>query len=175
MKQMHRKTIGLFCGIAAALVLLVCAGVWYYVQSGALMERAAGTIASTLTDQLGTETQVGSMESTSLHDATLHDIAIYDNQAQCIVRAPEARVHLRLLSAFQLGLSFLAPAKEAHLKGGLAGLQIILGQIPGRGWHKISIIQNLGNSRLICFLPILIDMEVFFISPLADKENVNLP
>ena len=25
MKQMHRKMIGLFCGIAAALVLLVCA------------------------------------------------------------------------------------------------------------------------------------------------------
>ena len=102
MKQMHRKTIGLFCGIAAALVLLVCAGAWYYVQSGALMERAAGTIASTLTDQLGTETQVGSMKITSLHDATLHDIAIYDKQAQCIVRAPEAQVHLRLLSVFQL-------------------------------------------------------------------------
>jgi len=102
MKQMHRKTIGLFCGIAAALVLLVCAGVWYYVQSGALLERAAGTIASTLTDQLGTETTVGSMELTSLHDATLHDLAIYDKQAQCIARAPEARVHLRLLSASNL-------------------------------------------------------------------------
>ena len=102
MKQMHRKTIGLFCGIAAALVLLVCAGVWYYIQSGALLERAAGTIASTLTDQLGTETQVGSIEITSLHDAKIHDIAIYDKQAQCIVRAPEARVHLRLLSASKL-------------------------------------------------------------------------
>ena len=102
MKQMHRKMIGLFCGIAAALVLLVCAGFWYYAKSGALMERAAGTIASTLTDQLGTETTVGSMEITSLHDATLHNLAIYDKQAQCIVQAPEARVHLRLLSAFQL-------------------------------------------------------------------------
>ena len=88
MKQMHRKTIGLFCGIAAALVLLVCAGVWYYIQSGALLERAAGTIASTLTDQLGTETQVGSVEITSLHDAKIHDIAIYDKQAQCIPRRP---------------------------------------------------------------------------------------
>ena len=102
MKQMHRKTIGLFCGIAAALVLLVCAGFWYYAKSGALLERAAGTIASTLTEQLGTETTVGSMEITSLHDATLHNLAIYDKQAQCIIQAPEARVHLRLLSVFQL-------------------------------------------------------------------------
>lgn len=98
---MKRKSIGLVCGIVAALVLVICVCAWYYVQSGALMERAAGTIAVTMTDQLGTETQVGAVEITSLHDATLHDIAIYDKQAECIVKAPEAQVHLRLLSALK--------------------------------------------------------------------------
>ena len=83
------------------VVLLFCAFLYHAFTSGAVSDRVAGITSSTLTEQLGTETEIGSIEVNSWKSATIHDIAIYDKQAECIVKAPEAEVRLRLLSAFQ--------------------------------------------------------------------------
>ena len=100
---MKRKTIRYAAFGVCALLFIVCAFLYHAFSSGAVESRVAGITSETLTQQLGTETEIGSVQVDSLKSVTIHDLAIYDKQAECIVRAPEAEVRLRLLSALSDG------------------------------------------------------------------------
>ena len=110
-----------FCGGIVILAMLFCAFLYHAFTSGAMSDRIAGITADTLTEQLGTETAIGSVEVNSLREVTVHDFAIYDKQAACIVKAPEATVHLRLLSALEK--STAAAIESVHVTGAEAVLQ----------------------------------------------------
>ena len=66
--------------------------------------------------------------------------------------------------------SFLASAKESYLEIRLTGLQIIPGQISGRGWHQIGIIHNLLYSLIQLLLPIGLQIHLFLL-----KAEIILP
>lgn len=83
---------------AVMAVILVMAGLWYYVQSNSFMQRAGEEVSSLATQALDTNVQIGEIEVKSLNDIQLHDLAIYDKQAELIARADSARVSYRLLA-----------------------------------------------------------------------------
>lgn len=99
--MMRQRTVkrGLL-GILALLVL-ACAGAWYYVQTNAFMQMAGEQAGQLARAALGTEVSVGSVEVSSLHGLLIRNIAIYDKQAECIASAEEAQVHFRLLPALK--------------------------------------------------------------------------
>ena len=95
---MKRKTLGILAAVLG-LVLLGLAGLWYYMQTSAFMETAGRTAASTASEMLGVRIDVGSIEVKSLRTLEVHDVAVYDKQAEIIARAEKAQVTYRLLSA----------------------------------------------------------------------------
>ena len=62
-------------------------GMWYYIQSNNFMQRAGEEISSLASQTLNTEVQIGAIEVNSLHDIQLHDLAVYDKQAELIAHA----------------------------------------------------------------------------------------
>ena len=85
-------------GILVTVSMMV-GGMWYYVQSNNFMQRAGEEISSLASQTLNTEVQIGAIEVNSLRDIQLHDLAVYDKQAELIARADSARVSFRLLAA----------------------------------------------------------------------------
>lgn len=118
---MKTEAIRYTVGVASAILFIVVASLFYAIHSSAVSERVAGITSETLTDQLGTETEIGAVEIDSLHSVTIHDIAIYDKQAECIVKAPTAEVRLRLLSALQ-DASAASAIDTIHVDGAEATL-----------------------------------------------------
>ena len=83
------------------VLLLVLGGIWYYVQTSAFMDKVESTASTAASEALGVPVSVGAIKVNSLHDLEIHDLAIYDKQAECIAQADTARVELRLLSAYR--------------------------------------------------------------------------
>lgn len=98
---MKRKTIGIGIGALLGVLLLVLGGIWYYVQTSAFMDKVESTASTAASEALGVPVSVGAIKVNSLHDLEIHDLAIYDKQAECIAQADTARVELRLLSAYR--------------------------------------------------------------------------
>ncbi|WP_041914438.1 translocation/assembly module TamB domain-containing protein [Selenomonas ruminantium] len=85
-------------GVVMALIAIT--SLWYYVQTHNFMERAGEEVSSLATQALGTEVEIGEIQVRSLRDLELHNVAVYDKQAELIARADTARVSCRLLAAF---------------------------------------------------------------------------
>lgn len=98
---MKRKTIGIGIGALFGVLLLVLGGIWYYIQTSAFMDKVESTASTVASETLGVPVSVGAIKVNSLHDLEIHDLAIYDKQAECIAQADTARVELRLLSAYR--------------------------------------------------------------------------
>lgn len=116
---MKRKTIGIGIGVLAGVLMLVLGGIWYYIQTSAFMDKVESTAATAASEALGVPVSVGSIKVNSLHDLEIHDIAIYDKQAECIAQADTARVELRLLSAYRDPAHVVQTVTLSHVKANL--------------------------------------------------------
>lgn len=98
---MKRKTIGIGIGVLLGILALVLGGIWYYIQTSAFMDKVEQTASTVASDTLGVPVSVGAIKVNSLHDLEIHDLAVYDKQADCIATANTAKVEFRLLSAYR--------------------------------------------------------------------------
>lgn len=98
---MKRKTIGIGIGVLLGILALVLGGIWYYIQTSAFMDKVEQTASTVASDTLGVPVSVGAIKVNSLHDLEIHDLAVYDKQADCIATADTAKVEFRLLSAYR--------------------------------------------------------------------------
>ena len=87
---MKRKTIGIGIGALFGVLLLVLGGIWYYIQTSAFMDKVESTASTVASETLGVPVSVGAIKVNSLHDLEIHDLAIYDKQAECIAQADTA-------------------------------------------------------------------------------------
>lgn len=81
------------------MAIIAITSLWYYVQTQNFMTRAGEEVSALATQALGTDVTIGEIQVNSLRDIQLHNIAIYDKQAELIARADKARVSCRLLAA----------------------------------------------------------------------------
>lgn len=115
-------------GGIVALLLLVMAVVWGFSQQDAVMAQVEQKAAGIASEALGTEVSVGDIAVTSARDVTIHDIVLYDKQAECIAKVEEAEVHFRLLSMLQ---DPAAAVDEVIIRGG----EILLAQREDGSWN----------------------------------------
>ena len=94
---MKRRVIKI---LAAVLVMIVLGlgGLGYYVQTHTFMEQAGQRAGRMASEMLGVQVDVGDIQVKSLHDLEIHNLAIYDKQAELIARVEKARVTYRLFS-----------------------------------------------------------------------------
>ena len=83
---MKRKYLGMAAAVLGILMLGM-AGLWYYMQTATFMEAAGSTAASVASDALGVRVDVGDIEVKSLHTLEIHNLAVYDKQAEVIAQA----------------------------------------------------------------------------------------
>ena len=114
-------------GVLATL-LLAGSGTAYYTKTESFMQGAGDTAAQAASEVLGVQVQIGEIEVPSLREVTIHNIALYDKQAECIARADEARVSFRLLAALQ------EPA-EAVSEVEVKGLRAVIEQRADESWN----------------------------------------
>lgn len=131
---MKRKTIGILAAVLG-IVFLGLAGLWYYMQTSAFMETAGQTAASTASEMLGVRIDVGSIEVKSLRTLEVHDVAVYDKQAEIIARADKAQVTYRLLSALS------APA-EAVKEVTVSDVEAVIAQRDDGSWNFEDLISK---------------------------------
>lgn len=96
--MMKRRTLGILAAVLA-VILLGLGGFRYYIQTSAFMEMAGQTVSTAVSESLGVQVDVGDIQVKSLHDLEIHNLAIYDKQAELIARADKAQVTYRLFSA----------------------------------------------------------------------------
>jgi len=137
---MKKRTLAYGLGGICALLLLLAAGVWYYAQSRAdvLLAEVAATAETKAADVFGVPVQIGAIEVKSLNEIELHNVAVYDKQAECIAHADKARVSFRLLSVFDAQTLFQQPA-EAVKEVALSGLTATLQQRADGTWNVADI------------------------------------
>lgn len=128
--------------IIGALLMAVIAvsSLWYYVQSNNFMEKAGQEVSSLATQSLGTEIQIGEIEVKSLNSIELHDVAVYDKQAELIARADTARVSYRLLAAFS------APADAVH-EIQVSGVKAVLAERADGSWNVEELLSREKTSQ----------------------------
>ncbi|WP_295100167.1 translocation/assembly module TamB domain-containing protein [Selenomonas sp.] len=131
---MKRKTIGILAAVLG-IVFLGLAGLLYYMQTSAFMETAGQTAASTASEMLGVRIDVGSIEVKSLRTLEVHDVAVYDKQAEIIARADKAQVTYRLLSALS------APA-EAVKEVTVSDVEAVIAQRDDGSWNFEDLISK---------------------------------
>ena len=95
---MKRKLIGISLTILA-LIMLGLGSMWYYMQTKAFMETAGQELTKAASDALGVQISVSDVELKSINAIELHNVAVYDKQAECLVRADTALINYRLLAA----------------------------------------------------------------------------
>lgn len=131
---MKRKTIGILAAVLG-IVFLGLAGLWYYMQTSAFMETAGQTAASTASEMLGVRIDVGSIEVKSLRTLEVHDVAVYDKQAEIIARADKAQVTYRLLSA-------LSAPTEAVKEVTVSDVEAVIAQRDDGSWNFEDLISK---------------------------------
>ena len=120
--------------------ILAAGGLGYYVHTQNFMERAGEEVSSLATQALGSDVTVGKIEVNSLQDIKLHNLAVYDKQAELIARADEARVSCRLLAAV------LDPA-DAVSEVEVTGLQAVLAERPDGSWNVEDLLNEEKSSQ----------------------------
>ena len=115
-------------GGVIGLLLLIMAAVWGFSQQDAVMAQVEQKASIVASEALGTEVSVGDIAVTSSRDVTIHDVVLYDKQAQCIAKVEEAEVHFRLLSMLQ---DPAAAVDEVIIHGG----EILLAQREDGSWN----------------------------------------
>lgn len=95
---MKRKLIGISLTILA-LIMLGLGSMWYYMQTKAFMETAGQELTKAASDALGVQISVSDVELKSINAIELHNVAVYDKQAECLLRADTALINYRLLAA----------------------------------------------------------------------------
>ena len=115
-------------------------GLWYYVHTQNFMERAGAEVSSLATQALGSDVTVGEIEVNSLRDIKLHNLAVYDKQAELIASADEAQVSCRLLAAV------MDPA-EAVAEVEVKGLQAVLAERADGSWNVQDLITEEKSSQ----------------------------
>ena len=126
-------------GVLLTICVMVV-GAWYYVQSNSFMQRAGEEISSLASQTLSTEVQIGAIEVNSLRDIQLHDLAVYDKQAELIARADSARVSFRLLAAVS------APA-DAVQEITVRGASAVLAQRSDGTWNVEDLVGQEKSSQ----------------------------
>jgi translocation and assembly module TamB len=101
-KRLTRRQKCMLMAFSALLAVVLCLGAAFtYFRSAAFMDYVSSRASELLTASVGTEVRIGRIEVRSARELSLHDIAIYDKQAECLAQADEARVSLGLLSAWK--------------------------------------------------------------------------
>ena len=126
-------------GILVTISMMVL-GMWYYVQSNSFMQRAGEEISSLASQTLNTEVQIGAIEVKSLHDIQLHDLAVYDKQAELIARADSARVSFRLLAA-------VSDPADAVQEIAVRGVSAVLAQRADGTWNVEDLVGEEKSSQ----------------------------
>ena len=126
-------------GVLLTICVMVV-GAWYYVQSNSFMQRAGEEISSLASQTLSTEVQIGAIEVNSLRDIQLHDLAVYDKQAELIARADSARVSFRLLAA-------VSDPADAIQEITVQGLSAVLAQRADGTWNVEDLVSGEKSSQ----------------------------
>ncbi|SFT62111.1 translocation and assembly module TamB [Selenomonas sp. GACV-9] len=111
---MKRKSLKILA-VVFSIIILGATGFWYYVKTSAFMESAGQKVSSVATEVLGVQVDVGAIEVKSLRTLELHDLAIYDKQAEVIARADKAQVTYRLLSALSAPADAVKEVTLSHV------------------------------------------------------------
>lgn len=136
---MKRKYLGMAAAVLSILVLAM-ASLWYYMQTTTFMESAGSTAASVASDTLGVRVDVGDIEVKSLRTLEIHNLAIYDKQAEVIARAGKAQVTYRLLSALS------APA-DAVSKIRISDVEAVVEQHEDGSWNYEDLVSDTGSAQ----------------------------
>ena len=136
---MKRKYLGMAAAVLGILMLGM-AGLWYYMQTATFMEAAGSTAASVASDALGVRVDVGDIEVKSLHTLEIHNLAVYDKQAEVIARAEKAQVTCRLLSVLS------APA-DAVREIKVSGVEAFIEQRADGSWNYEDLMSETGSSQ----------------------------
>ncbi len=123
-----------------AASIMAAGGLWYYVHTQNFMERAGEEVSSLATQALGSDVTVGEIEVNSLRDIQLHNLAIYDKQAELIASADEVRVSCRLLAAV------LDPA-DAVSEVEVTGLQAVVAERADGTWNVQDLLTEEKSSQ----------------------------
>ncbi len=163
---MKKRTLAYGLGGICAVLLLVAAGVWYYVQSQAdvLLAQVAATAETKASDTLGVPVKIGDIEVKSLRQIELHNVALYDKQAECIARAETAQVSFRLLSVFDAQALLQQPA-DAVKEINLTGVQATLRQRDDGSWNVADITSESSGSTTFHALVTIADSELTLVRP----------
>ncbi|MCR5757085.1 MAG: translocation/assembly module TamB domain-containing protein [Selenomonas sp.] len=119
---------------------LAAGGLWYYVHTQSFMERAGEEVSALATQTLGSDVKVGEIQVNSLKNIKLHNLAVYDKQAELIASADEARVSCRLLAAV------FDPA-DAVEEVEVTGLQAVLEERADGTWNVQDLIGEEKSSQ----------------------------
>ena len=126
--------------LACGLIMMAISGFWYYTQTNAFMAAAGDKVSQLASQALATEVQIGEIEVNSLNDIKLHNLAVYDKQAELIARAEEARVSYRLLAA----VSDPADAvKEISVKG----VKAVLSERSDGSWNVLDLVSGESSNQ----------------------------
>ena len=125
---MKRKAIGISI---LAFVMLAALGGWLYSRTASFMEQAGVMAGDALSGALGVEVDVGKVEVGSLSELAIHDLTIYDKQANRIARADLARVGFRLFSS----LEDLSEPSRVVKEITLSGVEAELVEREDRSWN----------------------------------------
>ena len=115
-------------GGVIGLLLLFMAAAWGFSQQTAVMAQVEQKAADMASEALGTEVSVGAIDVTSTRGVTIHDIVLYDKNAQCIAKVEKAEAHFRLLSMLQ---DPAAAVDEVIIHGG----DVLLAQREDGSWN----------------------------------------
>ncbi|SDP42840.1 translocation/assembly module TamB domain-containing protein [Selenomonas ruminantium] len=125
---------------AVVMALIAITSLWYYVQTQNFMERAGGEVSSLATQALGTNVEIGEIEIKSLRDLELHNVAIYDKQAELIARADTARVSCRLLAAFSDPANAVGEVR-------VSGVEAVLSERADGSWNVEDLLSKEKTSQ----------------------------
>ncbi|HCB94008.1 MAG TPA: hypothetical protein DEP57_09450 [Selenomonas sp.] len=115
-------------GGVIGLLLLFMAAAWGFSQQTAVMAQVEQKAADMASEALGTEVSVGAIDVTSTRGVTIHDIVLYDKNAQCIAKVEKAEAHFHLLSMLQ---DPAAAVDEVIIHGG----DVLLAQREDGSWN----------------------------------------
>ena len=123
------------CLLACSLMMLAAGGLWYYIQTNAFMAAAGDKVSLLASQVLATEVEIGDIEVNSLSDVKLHNVAVYDKQAELIARADNARVSFRLLAA-------VSDPADAVKEVAVSGVEAVLTEREDGNWNVTDLVSS---------------------------------
>jgi len=126
--------------LACGLLIMAVSGFWYYTQTKNFMAAAGGKVSQLASQALETEVEIGEIEVSSLSDIKLHNLTIYDKQAELIARADEARVSYRLLAA-------VSDPADAVKEISVTGVKAVLTERADGSWNVQDLLSGESSNQ----------------------------